>query len=382
MAATLNAAPSMGKNFSTIQSVVKNCESLTLKQMFDVIAQLVTKRKSMVWTKFIGKRILGNVCHWLVMKQLSISSTKVYVFSDSVLCLGRVLQHQDSNEAWKNRIARIQSVRNYGDYDCINGESTEFQWNIFLGFTTLQLCDKINDLLSDLGETPETFTRRILFMSMFNDILCQERQQRWIFGKCRRRQSTCEKIWWWTMVIKVLKRSGILQRSPQGIWDHIVDEMLLEFAESWHPIFRATTPLSRGILTSKGQGKLSIHFAAPKGWIQGNTRIGPVLEVMTCNLWGKYGVGIGIWSPRWDNSQSCVRLSHGSNEFVIDSNWNHTHVLADPLEEQTSQSSVKVFAARSKTKEKPQRREPSLSAYEISKKLINLLRLSDDTTRI
>ena len=31
--------------------------------------------------------------------------------------------------------------------------------------------------------------------------------------------------------------------SPQGAWDHISDEMLLEFAESGHPIFRATTPL-------------------------------------------------------------------------------------------------------------------------------------------
>ena len=38
--------------------------------------------------------------------------------------------------------------------------------------------------------------------------------------------------------------------------------MLLEFAESGQPIFRATTPLSRGILKSKGHGKLSIHFTA------------------------------------------------------------------------------------------------------------------------
>ena len=38
--------------------------------------------------------------------------------------------------------------------------------------------------------------------------------------------------------------------------------MLLEFAESGHPTFRATTPLSRGILKSKGHGKLSIHFTA------------------------------------------------------------------------------------------------------------------------
>ena len=38
--------------------------------------------------------------------------------------------------------------------------------------------------------------------------------------------------------------------------------MILEFAESGHPIFRATTPLSRGQLKSKGHGKLSIHYCA------------------------------------------------------------------------------------------------------------------------
>ena len=45
MATTLNAATFMGKNFSTIQSVVKNHEDLTLKQMFDVTAQLVNNQE-------------------------------------------------------------------------------------------------------------------------------------------------------------------------------------------------------------------------------------------------------------------------------------------------------------------------------------------------
>ena len=44
MAATMNAATFMGKNFSTIQSFVKNFEDLTLKQMFDVTAQLVNNQ--------------------------------------------------------------------------------------------------------------------------------------------------------------------------------------------------------------------------------------------------------------------------------------------------------------------------------------------------
>ena len=38
---TLNAATFMGKNFSTMQNVVKNHESLTLKQMFDITAQSI-----------------------------------------------------------------------------------------------------------------------------------------------------------------------------------------------------------------------------------------------------------------------------------------------------------------------------------------------------
>ena len=248
------------------------------------------------------------------------------------------------------------------------------------------------------------------------------------------------------LLVQVLKRSAILEkRSPQRAWDHIADKMLLEFAESGHPIFRATTSLSKGVLKSKGPGKLSIHFTAdyptietilrliisanqlslygavaniceeieahqersgepdvlmgqsiflseiqaevplqninpshhqilwqqyeerikslsqerkvskfcmegrfvhvvevgqyfrtkdsgdfrqfravacreytlhrdeeslkPRGWIQRNTRIGPVLEVTTSNMYGKHGIEIRIWSVSQDNSQTWVRIS-------------------------------------------------------------------------
>ena len=120
--------------------------------------------------------------------------------------------------------------------DGIDGEPTEFEWNIFPGFTTLQLFGKVNDLLSDLGETPETFTGRVLFMSMFNDISSD-------------RKGNKEECLANARVVKVLARKfGVGQwsfvgpgsekkccsaeNSPQGAWDHIEDEMLLEFAES------------------------------------------------------------------------------------------------------------------------------------------------------
>ena len=50
--------------------------------------------------------------------------------------------------------------------------------------------------------------------------------------------------------------------SPQGEWDRIAELMMLKFCESGHPVFRATSPLSRGVLKSKGGGKLSIHCCA------------------------------------------------------------------------------------------------------------------------
>ena len=65
MVATMNAATFMGKNFSTIQSVVKNHESVTLKEMFDVTAQIVNNEeeincldKNSVWEEFLDTTVI------------------------------------------------------------------------------------------------------------------------------------------------------------------------------------------------------------------------------------------------------------------------------------------------------------------------------------
>ena len=77
---------------------------------------------------------------------------------------------------------------------------------------------------------------------------------------------------------------SISEDSPQGIWDKIAERMLLEFAESGCPIFRVTTPLSRGQLKSKGHGKLSIHYAADLETIETIFRI--IVSVNQLNLHG------------------------------------------------------------------------------------------------
>ena len=352
-------------------------------------------------------------------------------------------------------------------------ETTEFEWNIFPGFTTLQLCDKISDLLSSMGQTPETFTGRILFMSMFNDISCDRNDN---IDECLRNAESVKSlarrfgIGQWSFIGPGSEKKWYpSENSPQGAWDYVAEEMLLEFAESAHPIFRATTPLSRGQLKSKGRGKLSIHFTAdqdtvdtiyrivlsvnqlsiygavaaicdeyeghqdstgqpvilvgqsivlgeikaevpahdeeprdaqivlqqyfqqveslspenrlskfckeagfmrvveagqyfvtkdtsqfnsvacreytlprddqasqPKGWIQGNMRIGPALEVTTSFQHFKYGIEIRIESVNKDSSHSWVRISYGTVKYVIDSiEDENSEIPADPQEEQT-----------------------------------------------
>ena len=74
------------------------------------------------------------------------------------------------------------------------------------------------------------------------------------------------------------------ENSPQGAWDHVAEDMLLKFAESGHPIFRSTTPLSRGKLKSKGKGKVSIHFSADQDTVDTIYRI--ILSVNQLSIYG------------------------------------------------------------------------------------------------
>ena len=178
----------------------------------------------------------------------------------------RSINIRSANESWKDRIEWITTSQSYRDYDGINGEPTEFEWNIFPGFTTLQLCCKVTDLRSRLGETPENFTGRILFMSMFNDISCRTRKamKKNVWQMQKSSLSYAKKFgkgqWSFIGPGSEKKWYSMEENSPQGIWNHIAEKTLLEFAESGCPIFRATTPLSRCNLKSKGHGKLSIHL--------------------------------------------------------------------------------------------------------------------------
>ena len=123
-----------GKEFPKNNRIsVVNTEDLTLKQMFDISAKLVTEQDEISGLETIGWEKPSWKYLSLIGDEriINLQRTKVYVFSDSVLCLGRIHQNPELYEAWKKRIEWITSSQSYRDFDGINVEPTEFEWNIF-----------------------------------------------------------------------------------------------------------------------------------------------------------------------------------------------------------------------------------------------------------
>ena len=133
------------------------------------------------------------------------------------------------------------------------------------------------------------FTGRINFMSMFNDISwgskdneqeCESNANLVSIHARRispRRWSVLgpgsEKKWYFTH-----------ENKSSGEWDRDAEQMMIKFAESGHPVFRATSSFSRGMLKSKRGRQLSIHFSADGGTIE--TVFRTIISVNQLSIYG------------------------------------------------------------------------------------------------
>ena len=94
MAVTMNSATFMRKNFQNSRNSIVNTTDLTLKEMFDISAKLVSEQEEISgletirWEKHSSKylSLIGDET------VINLQRAKVYVFSDSVLCLGKIHQ--------------------------------------------------------------------------------------------------------------------------------------------------------------------------------------------------------------------------------------------------------------------------------------------------
>ena len=79
---------------------------------------------------------------------------------------------------WNSKIEWYSENNHFKDMNRIDGKPTEFEWKMFPGITALGLLEKIQNSMTDLQCELEHFKGRIIFMSMYNDIVGCKRKQR------------------------------------------------------------------------------------------------------------------------------------------------------------------------------------------------------------
>ena len=174
MSSTLEASVLTGKNYSDNLHSIKNTgEDFTLKQMFDMSEKLIVEQSD---ENFGVSQISWENSPWKQLslvnyeEVISLSYAKVDVFLDSLLCFGKMNEKPQSNTVWEEQLGWFKDSPQYRILDTIDGEPMEFECNIFPGFTTLQLISKVQEFMTKMGD-PSQFKGRIIFMSMFNDII-------------------------------------------------------------------------------------------------------------------------------------------------------------------------------------------------------------------
>ena len=148
MTVTMESAVFMGKIYQNNCQSIVNTEDLTLKQMFDISTRLVSEQGEISGFETIGWEnpswkylsLIGDE------RVVNLQRTKLYVFSDPVLCLGKIFENRQSNEAWEQRLGWLKSSSTYRNFDTIDGEPMEFEWNTVPGFNTLQLSEEVKRL--------------------------------------------------------------------------------------------------------------------------------------------------------------------------------------------------------------------------------------------
>ena len=61
---------------------------------------------------------------------INLQHTEVYVFPDSVVCVGKMNENPQSNIAWEDRLTWFKSSPQYRALDTMDGEPMDFELNI------------------------------------------------------------------------------------------------------------------------------------------------------------------------------------------------------------------------------------------------------------
>ena len=67
-------------------------------------------------------------------------------------------ESKEAIKIWEGQVEEFKMYPSYKELLRIDGEAIEFEWNIFPGFSTLQILQEIQNDLEKRNIEPETFT--------------------------------------------------------------------------------------------------------------------------------------------------------------------------------------------------------------------------------
>ena len=125
-----------------------------------------------------------------------------HVFSESVLCLDKILENTQSNDAWETKIGMDQIIsENYRIFDKSTASQCNSSGTCSQDSTRCSSVKKSNVYCSDWEKHLQISKKEFCSMSMFNDSSCGTKDNE---KECLVRQvrfSTSKKIWKKTTVI-------------------------------------------------------------------------------------------------------------------------------------------------------------------------------------
>ena len=112
MSVTMESAVFMGKNYLNNCHSIANAKDLTLKQMFDISKRLVSEQDEISGLETIGWE--NHSWKYLSLigdeRVINLQRTKVFVFSDSVLCLGKIFENPPIERCMGRQIGMVQII--------------------------------------------------------------------------------------------------------------------------------------------------------------------------------------------------------------------------------------------------------------------------------
>ena len=154
---------------SIIYNATKNQPQRTVKQLFDMTSKLVKERTEIQGISFTDwQEDFGKMTTLVSDRAVRLSTAKFMYFSDSVLCMGRIGESPVSARKEKiDWLVKLISMSRIGS----NRRDTSTRVEKFEGFRTFQILADIQNMKTETQCDPEQFQGRIIFISMYNDIV-------------------------------------------------------------------------------------------------------------------------------------------------------------------------------------------------------------------